>query len=188
MKFLKNNLKLIIGFIVGVILATSITVYAYSYIASDVKYIKSEGATKKEISVEQALNELYANQNKLESLQLYNKTSILTSSGTTPSTENIQLEPGKYIFVAAGRTSEYNSVISVSKENSTEIHKIGDTQNFNKLVGTGTVNDFKAGRGSAIIELYEANFIGNSTITFSIAGTNSNYNATGILIVYKFDI
>ena len=56
MKFLKNNLKAIIAFILGVILASSITVYAYSYIASDVKYTKKDGT---EISVADALNDLY---------------------------------------------------------------------------------------------------------------------------------
>ena len=61
MKFLKNNLKVIIAFIVGIILASSITVYAYSYAAKDVSYTKpGENAP---IDVERALNDLYANKN-----------------------------------------------------------------------------------------------------------------------------
>ena len=61
MKYLKNNLKVIIGFIVGVVLASSITVYAYSYFASDISYKKP--GTDTTISVEQALNDLYAKDN-----------------------------------------------------------------------------------------------------------------------------
>ena len=38
MKYLRNNLKSIMGFVIGVILASNITVYAYNYIASNVKY------------------------------------------------------------------------------------------------------------------------------------------------------
>ena len=57
MKFLKNNLKLIIGLMVGAILASTITVYAYSYFAKDISYTKP--GTNTAISVETALNELY---------------------------------------------------------------------------------------------------------------------------------
>lgn len=56
MKFIKGNLKLIIGFLIGVILASGVTVYAYGFLASDVKYTKENGT---DISVEDALNELY---------------------------------------------------------------------------------------------------------------------------------
>ena len=62
MIFLKNNIRTIIGFIVGVILASSITVYAYNYIASDISYTKP--GTETAISVEEALNELYSKSNK----------------------------------------------------------------------------------------------------------------------------
>ena len=54
MKFFKFNFRIIIGFIIGVVLASSITVYAYSYIASEIKYTDNK-------TVEQALNELYEN-------------------------------------------------------------------------------------------------------------------------------
>ena len=55
MKFIKNNLKSVIVFIVGVILASSITAYAYSYFASDIKYTNDK-------TVEDALNDLYQKQ------------------------------------------------------------------------------------------------------------------------------
>lgn len=57
MEFIKKNTKLIITFILGIIVASGITAYAtYNYFAKDINYTKSNGA---EITVEQALNELY---------------------------------------------------------------------------------------------------------------------------------
>lgn len=54
MKFFKSNLKVIISFVLGVILASGITVYASSYFAKDITYTENK-------TVEQALNELYSN-------------------------------------------------------------------------------------------------------------------------------
>lgn len=86
MKFLRNNLKVIIGFIVGVILASGITVYAYSYYARDIGYIKP--GIGKEISVEKALNELYSKDSTKEVVFVAQYTNYLSgymfdlSSGT----------------------------------------------------------------------------------------------------------
>ena len=52
MEFLKEKKGIIISFIIGVILASSITVYATSYFAKDITY--KDGKT-----VEYALNDLY---------------------------------------------------------------------------------------------------------------------------------
>lgn len=49
--------EVIIAFIIGIILASSIAVYAYSYAAKDIGYTKPGTTTT--ISVETALNELY---------------------------------------------------------------------------------------------------------------------------------
>lgn len=59
-KILKK--EVIVAFIVGIILASSIAVYAYSYYASDVSYTKP--GTETAISVETALNDLYSKSNK----------------------------------------------------------------------------------------------------------------------------
>lgn len=73
MKRLNKNIRIIIVFIIGIILASSITVYAYSYVANDIKYIKKEeNGTETEISVEQALNELYSRKKKIEPLETEN--------------------------------------------------------------------------------------------------------------------
>ena len=54
---MKNNMKYIIGFITGVVITIGASVYAYSYFANDVSYIKQ--GTVNEISISDALNELY---------------------------------------------------------------------------------------------------------------------------------
>ena len=57
-KILKK--EVIIAFIIGIILASSIAVYAYSYAAKDVSYTKPGTTTA--INVETALNDLYNKQ------------------------------------------------------------------------------------------------------------------------------
>lgn len=60
MKFLKNNLKVIIAFIVGVILAGGI-VYAAVVSASEVSYTTAKNANI--TNVQEALNDLYSKNN-----------------------------------------------------------------------------------------------------------------------------
>ena len=60
-KILKK--EVIIAFIIGIILASSIAVYAYSYFASDISYTRP--GTETAINVEQALNDLYSKSKKL---------------------------------------------------------------------------------------------------------------------------
>ena len=81
MRFLKNNLKLIIGFIIGAILASSITVYAYSYFAKDISYTKP--GTDTSINVETALNELYSKSSKTPQ-----QVATLTEQGATYTFQN----------------------------------------------------------------------------------------------------
>ena len=64
MKFLKNNSKLIVGFIVGVIVASSITVFAYSYFANQVSYTTDNNSNVTNVS--EALNDLYSKINTNE--------------------------------------------------------------------------------------------------------------------------
>ena len=99
MKFLKNNLKVIIGFIVGMILASGITVYAYSYFAKDIEYTKIENETETIISVEDALNDLYNSINEELNIDnaLFNESYGNQSSSRTAS---VNIENGTYIVVA----------------------------------------------------------------------------------------
>ena len=59
MKFIKKNIKLIIGIIIGMTLVSTLSAYAtYNYLASDVSYTKADG---NKINVQDAINELYNN-------------------------------------------------------------------------------------------------------------------------------
>ena len=58
MKFLKKNIKFIAILVIEMIIVSTVSVYAaYSYLAQDVSYTKSDGT---EISVKEALDQLYA--------------------------------------------------------------------------------------------------------------------------------
>ena len=60
MKFLRNNLKVIIAFILGLILAGGI-VYAATVAANEIEYTTAKNSSIKNVG--QALNDLYANRN-----------------------------------------------------------------------------------------------------------------------------
>ena len=79
MSFVKNNLKWILGIIVGVVIASGISVYATGqYFASQVNYTTDKNG---EISnVEQALNDLYQKRNKVTKYSLNAST---TNAGST---------------------------------------------------------------------------------------------------------
>lgn len=58
---MKNKYKFLIILIIGIIIGSSLTVYsAYTYFSKDIKYTKKDGT---QISVEDALNELYSKDN-----------------------------------------------------------------------------------------------------------------------------
>ena len=57
MKKINNKIKILSAILIGIIIGSSIAVYAASYFAKDVSYKKGDT----EISVEQALNDLYKN-------------------------------------------------------------------------------------------------------------------------------
>lgn len=75
MKYVKKNIKLIIGIIIGMIIVSSISVYAtYTYLANEVKYTDDK-------SVSQALDELYAN--KIDTSELNSLKSLLSQTNAT---------------------------------------------------------------------------------------------------------
>lgn len=75
---LRKNLKLIIVIAVIVILGSSLSVFAYSYLAKDIKYTKKDGKT---IDVESALDELYSKSSDIDSEYNYSRVSV-SSSGS----------------------------------------------------------------------------------------------------------
>lgn len=75
-KILKK--EVIIAFIIGILLASSIAVYAYSYAAKDVSYTKPETTTA--TSVEAALNELYSKYGNYKNMEIRKIDNIISNS------------------------------------------------------------------------------------------------------------
>ena len=74
-----TNVKIIIAFMIGVILASSITVYAATYYAKDISYTRQGTEVS---NVQEALNDLYTNQKKLENKKTILKLGTLTLSSS----------------------------------------------------------------------------------------------------------
>ena len=194
MKFIKNNLKVIIGFIIGVILASSITVYAYSYLASDISYTR-DGTNIK--SVEEALNELYRNKKEtsddtksitangeqeldkyykklnvnvytnddLTYVGYYESETYKTAQVSTLTINNV--EPGKYL-IAGGRT----------KTGTDQLAAIDLTYDFTSVTG-GTYESLSNGIG--ILTVSETS---NVVLTYPAVGVGTVYY--GRLYAYLF--
>ena len=170
----------IYSFVLGAILFSGITtVVATSLLATDVEY-KANNSNFTATNVKDALDELYTLSNK--SLVFVKKSDILFATGTTPTTQNISLDAGKYVFIASGRSIEYGPRFSITSSNANNtITKIGDSVSFSNFDASAYAN----GRGGGVLEIYEATIKEASTITFSISGTNSGYHAIGVLAIYK---
>ena len=97
MRFLKEKKGIIISFIIGVIIASSITVYATSYFANQVSYTTDRNPEIK--TVEGALNELYG---KMSENEYENKTYIQTGIGTYDS--RVTIMSGGYYTDSNGIT------------------------------------------------------------------------------------
>ena len=93
---MRNRFKIVLIIIISMIVVSSISVYAtYNYFANDIKYKKENGT---EISVEDALNELYSI-NDID----YDKLNII--NGVT----QIPVEIGRKYIIVFSVTSYYNS-------------------------------------------------------------------------------
>ena len=120
---MKNNIKLIIGIVIGILLS-GITVYAATYISKDITFSPSDENWNVN-NVEDALNELYQN-NGLKSVPIQVGTGALNfSSGSTgivvPATysneEYLSLsnnvftvkKPGYYVFAITVGSSQSNT-------------------------------------------------------------------------------
>lgn len=123
MKFLKNNLKVIIGFIVGLILASSITVYAYSYFSSDIVYTR-EGTEIENVS--QALNDLYEKANANATYTVIDKKDVGESStyNYTITSNDLKYKSIMVIAIAVNVSSNSGAIagVTVSNQNITPIY------------------------------------------------------------------
>lgn len=115
-----------------------------------------------------------------DSLEYVKQSSILTSAGTTPSSEKITLEQGNYILVGTGRNVEYDSTLSLTGSN--EIKEVGWFHTGIYSTGLSYVN----GRGRSVTKVWTLSTKENVDITFSIANTHSNYASVGSLGIYQF--
>lgn len=145
MKFFKKNLKVIIAFIVGIILASGITIYAYSLSASEVSYTLEENT----ITVDEALNNLYAQINKVPSL---GSSKWATSANNTTSTTVSGLELNNY-YVCMITTRRYGGTLSISG-----VQVLFQTEQGGYLDGNH----------DAFLALIYAS---NASATFSVSGT-----------------
>lgn len=168
------------------------------------KYAK-EQYTNAQSYEEQALNELYDQTSKIieksdtnaiqsinfeelfNSLEHIKDSNILTSSGTTPSSENIELEVGNYILISFGKTAEYSPVLSISGLE--ELKELNESNIFNWEGSPSPAIDYKKGRGAAKTKLYTACLKEPKTLTFSVSASYAleNLNAMGRLSIYKFN-
>ena len=110
LKIMKKIFKkeVIIAFIIGIILASSIAVYAYSYAARDVSYTKLGENTP--ISVEAALNDLY-NKRNISAQQVYTITApsieyTFQNNGCIVGTMNNDGVTGNAVIFASSLSAE----------------------------------------------------------------------------------
>ena len=110
MRYLKNNLKLIISFILGIILASGITVYATSYLAKDITYTRENTNVK---SVEDALNDLYRNKKETTNIDSFY---FLVWSGVNNGFYYSNYQDYKYFRITETESGTSNS-LSLTKYN-----------------------------------------------------------------------
>ena len=125
MKFVKKNIKLIIGIIVGTLLVSGISVYAtYIYFANEIKYTDDK-------SVADALNDLYSIKTENLSLksqieELQKKIEIVSYKGNVSNGTTINVEVGNYVFVSSPANSyATNSKTLISGLNGGSYNGIG---------------------------------------------------------------
>ena len=128
----------VISFLLGAILFSGITVLASSLVSNNVAYTPNDTEFKKAngdniANVKEALDELYSLSNK--HLVFVKKSNILYATGTTPTTQNISIEAGKYMFIASGRSIEYGPRFTITTNNSSNtITKVGDSVSFSNFL------------------------------------------------------
>lgn len=162
MKLLKNNYKLIIGIIIGILLIGGISVYASTYLASQITYKNGK-------SVESALNELYE-KNNFDLLW----TNDNPTTNFAAQTLSLDLSNYNYVIVVT-RTSTSEDY----KNRASTIIPIGGTV----YTGVGVSEDRAmryAKASSSGIEFSDAHYglQDNNTyaIPYKIYGVKSNWN------------
>ena len=181
-KIIKSRIFLIV--ICGIIF-TGLGVYATTiYKASDVVYNASDGSS---MNVNDALNELYNNRDKLTN---FNLTQIATAStGISGSADKVfltkTLEQGKYFILFSAATTEYSALSNVTGCSS--ITKIDRISVWHEGNGYNETNSHKAGRGSSAAEIYICIVENSSTITVSEYMEYGTFYGRAVAAIYKIE-
>ena len=109
MRILKEKKGIIISFIIGVIIASSITVCATSYLANQVSYTKLNETSQ--ITVEDALNDLYA---KVQNVYF----DISSDSNNTTQSD------ASFDFGNSKNRYKYFKILSLTKDSNVDSSKI----------------------------------------------------------------
>lgn len=159
MKFLKNNLKVIIVFIICVILASSIggtTAFAsYNYFANQVSYITPSG---QKLNVESALNELYSKKNNIDVPYIEN---IWSSSALSVDYTYTVAKDGIYLVSISG-SNKNNSIGNI-------------TTNAQEKVNNKIINTYGVGSTYSVLKVINAK--ANDTIKIEGYTTYSSSNS-----------
>lgn len=171
-KIIKNN---ILGFIIGAVLFSGITVYATKYLAGDITY--------KDTNVEEALNDLYENSKNIDGTEKYHNSAYSDVRYATNSV-TLAVPKGKficnfsYVSSSAHQTqSKHESTISTHSyeiEGCNEKNIINNSikSQFAQTIFQGTYyNGFILGNVNFICETNDESTIKAS---FNIDGINSN--------------
>ena len=170
MKFLKNNFKIIIAFVLGVILTGGI-VYA-AVTASEIDYTTAKNSSVK--NVEQALNDLYSKVNNTsescEFVGAYDTGKIKNSNSGELTISNVAA--GKYkIVVMRTSTNGFSE-----QGTDTTIH---NNANFTfTLDGTASLIDEK--------NVYEITLNSNSNIVITAGSVGTSTTCTGHIYAFLF--
>ena len=181
MKFIKKNIKLIIGIMIGMLLVSGISVYAtYTYFATDVSYTKDG----EEISVADALNYLYSK--GIGNLELIGVVNGGRNGGGTASsvTLSLNVSSGKYVVIIADARRNNGSQGNTYNTTS-QLGTLSGCSNYNLLVYTvnGAYYESSTSRANLWTNVYECTLEDEGTITYAIASNNDDHNST--MLVFK---
>lgn len=171
MKILNSKFKLFIGMLIGIIIGSSITVYATGILAKDITYKKGN----EEISVETALNELYS---KKELDINVNEEVIYQYNDGNKNNQDIEISPeleGKYLLIL---TSIYvTSNTPILEVNKFSVDEKNIDYNISKITDhSGIIN----GESNTIVACIDLKL--NSKIVI-----NCNWIANPIVKIFKIN-
>lgn len=168
MSFIKNNIKFIIGFIIGGILCCCMTVYATTYLASDIKYTADK-------MIDAALDELYT--------RVPSGSKTITSNGDYDVSNkesvsvNVPIPSGYYKLAGLSNAATASDILNGKKAYDSSGNEITGTYQINYSTNkTYYMGNRKSGN-SRSISLSKGTYIVSVTMSHSWASADKfNYN------------